>query len=64
MASNGKNLGQLSIEIRTGDQIMLGNAIELRVVRHKRGAVRLKIVAPRAVLINYQPKRIYREPTV
>lgn len=58
MESNAKNLGHLSIEILPGDLITLGNAIQIIITEKKGGRLRLKLIAPKAVLINYKPRRV------
>lgn len=58
MESHAKNLGHLSIEVLPGDLIMLGNAIQVIITEKKGGRLRLKLIAPKAVLINYKPRRM------
>jgi hypothetical protein len=57
MESNAKNLGHLSIEILPGDLITLGNAIQILVTEKKGGRLKLKVIAPKVVLVNYKPRR-------
>lgn len=61
MASDDKDLGHLSLEVMPGDLIALGKEVRLMITERKRsGAIRLKVIAPKATLIYYKPRRLLR----